>query len=274
MKRIIPAVGLVLGLLSLTTPTWRGGMLCAGPMYKEVDVSNGGTVRGVVRLVGNPSKARQLDITKDADYCGRRKASPRLCVGRKNGVQHAVVSLEGIEQGKMFRPGIKPVLDQRRCNYEPHVMVFPMGEQLEIVNSDPILHNVHAYDEKAESRTIFNIAQPIKGQRTLVKSTRMLKPGAVLTTCDAGHPWMSSYIVVAEHPYYAVTDADGNFTLENVPPGTYRIRMWHEGVEVTNTELENGKVKKYYYEDPYVVVKEVTVPAKGIATVDFDLSLR
>jgi hypothetical protein len=274
MKPIRPAAALVLSLLSIATLTWRGSVLCAGPLYKETEVRDGGTVRGVVRFAGDPSKSPRLDITKDTDYCGRIKVSPRLCVGRKNGVQHAVVFLEGIEQGKKFAPDIKPVLDQRRCNYEPHVTILPMGKQLEIVNSDPILHNVHAYDEQAESKTIFNIAQPIKGQRTMVKSTRMLKPGAVLTTCDAGHPWMSSYIMVAEHPYYAVTGADGNFSLQDVPPGTYKIKMWHEGVKVTRTEVENGKVKKYYYEDPYVVEKEITVPPKGTSMIDFDLSLR
>lgn len=265
---------IVMASLVLAFLAGRGSEACANPLYKETEVKDGGTIRGVVRCIGNALKAPKMDITKDTDYCGRTAVCPPLRLGAKSGVQDAVVYLEGVERGKKFSASSTVVINQRRCNYEPHVTILPMGRELEIVNSDPILHNVHAYDMYGGLKTIFNIAQPVKGQRTPVKSSQSLKPGTIVATCDAGHPWMTSYIVVADHPYYAVTDANGNFALENVPPGTYKIKMWHEGVEITKTEVENGKVKKYYFEDPYITEKEITVPADGNTTVNFELSLR
>jgi hypothetical protein len=145
---------------------------------------------------------------------------------------------------------------------------------MEIVNSDATLHNVHTFMPGQEERTLFNIAQPVKGFKYPVKSQQFQTPGMYPATCDAGHPWMSAYIVVAGHPYYAVTDADGRFTLTNVPPGTYRLKMWHEGVAVTRTAMERGKAKAYTFEAPYEEVQEVTVGPSGNVMVDFSLVLR
>ena len=85
---------------------------------------------------------------------------------------------------------------------------------------------------------------------------------------------MNAYIVVVEHPYYALTKADGSFVLENVPPGQHKLRMWHEGVAVAKIEMENGKPKSYSYEPPYEEEEEVMVSANGYVTVDFPLILR
>ena len=82
------------------------------------------------------------------------------------------------------------------------------------------------------------------------------------------------YIFTASHPYYAVTDRDGHYKLENIPPGKYKIVMWHEGVAVTKKEIENGKVKKYLFEEPYVIANDATVTTSGNTTVNFELKLR
>ena len=142
---------------------------------------------------------------------------------------------------------------------------------MDIVNGDPILHNVHAY---CGMQSTFNIAQPIKGQCTTIKRTQLSKPGPVTLTCDAGHPWMSGFVFVAPHPYYAITDKNGNFRLENVPPGKYTLRMWHEGVAVVDKEIEQEKVKKYIFEVPYEITKEVTVGGGSTVAVDFEFALR
>ncbi len=215
-----------------------------------------------------------MPITKDNDLCGKAKPSPRLILGKNKGVANAIVSLEHIAEGKKWTTSPPQVLDQRTCEYKPHVMVVPFGSPIDIVNSDRVLHNVHAYDLQNELRSIFNIAQPIKGQRTPIKSAQLKTPGLIMATCDAGHPWMSAYIMIAEHPYFALSDADGKFILDKIPPGTYRLKMWHEGVVVTKTDLENGSPKKYHFEEPYETIKEVTVSPNTEATVDFDLVLR
>ena len=253
----------------------RGGESFAQSSYKEVVVQSGGTIRGSVRLACDLPKKMQLAVTKDPNYCGVNKSSPRLRVGKAKGVQDAIVWLEGIPEGKKRNDGDKQlVLDQRKCEYNPHVVLLPLGSALTIVNSDPILHNVHAYDEANDGKTLFNIAQPIKGQRTTVKQTQFKKPGLYVATCDAGHPWMNAYVMVSDHPYYAVTGVNGDFVLDNVPPGTYKLKMWHEGVAVVKTEMENGKPKAYRYESAYDEEREVTVTANGKIDVEFPLTLR
>jgi plastocyanin len=253
----------------------RGGESHAQTHYKEVTVTNGGTIRGSVRLEGEIPGKHQLVVSKDAKFCGVNKSLPRLRIGKAKGVQDAIVWLEGVSEGKRSTSGNKQLsLDQFKCEYKPHVLLLPYGSSLDIVNSDPILHNVHTYDGSEAGKTLFNIAQPIKGQRTTVKQTQFKKPGLYSATCDAGHPWMNAYIMVTEHPYYALTDVNGNFVLENVPPGTYTLKMWHEGVAVVKTEMENGKPKAYHYESPYEELKEVTVSANGKVDVEFPLVLR
>jgi hypothetical protein len=248
--------------------------LIAQSTYKEIDVKDGGTVTGTVRLVGDLPHAVQMDMTKDEKICGKRKPSPRLVVGKDNGVQNAVLCIEGITAGKQRGQAAPPVLGQRKCQYEPHVMLVPLGSPLEILNDDPILHNIHAYAGKDNGRTIFNIAQPVRGQRSTIAAKYLSDRGRVVATCDAGHPWMSAYIILTEHPYYAVTDAKGKYVLRDVPPGSYTLTMWHEGVAVANAIMENGKPKKYNFEEPYESRKEITVAPGGVITVDFDFVLR
>jgi plastocyanin len=248
--------------------------LADGP-YREMTIVHGGTISGTVRLAGEIPQRAQLATMKDDKICGVSKPSLRLRLGRNRGVADAVISLEGITAGKPIPSRITPlVLNQAKCEYEPHITLLQIGSPLTIVNRDPILHNVHVYDGINSGTTLFNIAQPVKGQRSTIKSAQFKRPGYYLATCDAGHPWMSAYVVVTEHPYYAVTDANGNFTLDNVPPGTYKIRMWHEGVFVDGTGTGKGQSKVYTFEEPYEVVGEVTVPERGVARSDFQLVLR
>ncbi len=254
---------------------WGGDAPLSQSAYEEIEVKDGGIIRGTVRLVGDASAVESFEVTKNEEYCGSEKPSPRLTVGPNNGVSNAVVSIEGITRGKAIPRGAPPVLNQRECEYQPHVLILPVGAQLEIVNSDPILHNVHGYMLRgARPRSIFNIAQPNKGQSVLIRARRFRAPELVVATCDAGHPWMSAYIIVAEHPYHAVTDANGEFRLDGVPPGSYRVRLWHEGVAVVETVFEGGKAKKYHFEESYESSQEVVVPPSGEVTVDFELALR
>ena len=249
-------------------------MLCAEKPYKDIKVVDGGTIHGTVHLVGDASKAVEMPITKDEKVCGKKKPSPRLTVGKNGGVQNAVISLMGIDEGKKAEaPKVYP-LNQTKCEYAPHVLILPQGSSMEIVNNDPIMHNVHAYDLLTASKTVFNIAQPIKGQRMPINPKMVKAPGLMLETCDAGHPWMSAYVIIAEHPYYALTDANGKFVLSDVPAGTYTLRMWHEGVAIVTTEMEHGVPKKYSFEDPYEVKKDVTVSPRETVEMDIDLVLR
>jgi plastocyanin len=253
---------------------WGVQSFAAEPAYKSMPVNNGGVISGTVRLEGKAPTGPGLAITKDEAVCGAKSSPARIAVNGNGGVQNAVVSISGITRGKPFAGGKTLVLNQQQCEYVPHVLILPAGDHLEIVNSDPVLHNVHAYDQLKGLKTIFNIAQPIKGQRTPLKKINATAPDVLLATCDAGHPWMSAYIVLADNPYYTLTDASGRFRLDSVPPGEYTVKLWHEGVSIIHTEMENGQPKKYTFEDPYILEQRVTVKAGGTTKADFMLSLR
>lgn len=246
----------------------------AQTVYKEIQVKRGGTITGVVKFVGTLPDLVQFDVTKNPEQCGHKKQFDRLILGKNNGVKNAVICLENITEGKPFPTNVKYTLNQKNCEYIPHVQVVPVGAQLQIVNSDNILHNVHAYTYGEQVRTVCNIAQPIKGQCTTLKQSQLGKTGVVLTTCDAGHPWMTGNLILCEHPYYVVTDNEGRFTMTDVPAGTYKIKMWHEGFRIVSKETENGKIKKYNFEDPYKVVKDVTLSEEEKTNVSFELASR
>jgi len=229
-----------------------------------------GRIRGVVRLKGKAPSPAFEPVTENQNVCGDRVPVSRLALGKENGVQHAFVYLDGVPSADKPRPRESLLVDQKNCQYAPHSLVVAAGSKIDITNSDPILHNVHGHQFTDQGQqTLFNIAQPVRGQRTTVET--LLTPGIVYLTCEAGHPWMSGYVSVANHPYVTVTRDDGDFVIEDVPPGTYRIKMWHEGVAL---KRNIKTLQRYEYEDPYETTQEVTVQANGEAVVNFDLVLR
>jgi hypothetical protein len=248
--------------------------ILAQTTYRKIEVEHGGTITGTVKFVGPIPVDPPFIVTKNVEQCGRTKPFERLILDKGKGIKNAVVYLEDVEAGKPFPTTTTYTINQHHCEYVPHVQVVPMGAHLQIMNSDNILHNVHAYDEDSGLRTVCNIAQPIKGQCTPIKQTQLKGVDILLTTCDAGHPWMSGYVVMCSNPYYVVTDSHGKFALTDVPPGTYKIKMWHEGFIITGVEKENGKIKRYHFEDPYEVVKNVQVPKDGHVHSNFELVSR
>ena len=138
-------------------------------------------------------------------------------VGADQAVESAVVYLVDVAKGKAWpEQGKPPELDNVKCRFEPEVQVIPPG-RLDVVNGDPVLHNTHGYYGK---RTAFNLALPNEGQRIPVELKRA---GTVrVSHCDAQAGWRAGLYVV-DNPYYAVTGADGKFTIKDVPPGDYKL---------------------------------------------------
>ena len=183
--------------------------------YEVSAVSGGGSIEGTVYFRGTVGM-KKIIPTKDEDVCGGLREDPLIMVGADQSVQNAIVYLVDVASGKEW-PAVTaaPVLDNVKCAFEPAVQVIPEGP-LEVVNSDPVLHNTHGY---YGTRTAFNLALPNQGQRI---PTELKRAGEVRVDCDA-HGWMEGWIYVVDNPYYAVTGADGKFTITDVPPGDYTL---------------------------------------------------
>ena len=230
------------------------------PAYEVVTVADGGVVAGVVRFTGPPPKLEPLAVNKNRDVCGDRKDSEALVLGPDLGVRGSVILVEGVARGK--KPGAEIVLDNNRCVFVSHVSAVMAGERARVKNSDAILHNTHGFLGKP---TVFNLALPNRDQMIDI-TKRLTRPGVVRVVCDA-HPHMSAWMIVHDSPYYAVTDARGAFRIDGVPPGTYKVTMWHEGFRPKGLDKDGRPL----YDEPRTVTREITIAPGATATVDFEL---
>jgi len=242
--------------------------------YTVVEVESGASISGTVKWSGPVPKIPHLAITKDPKVCdpaGEKTVDlQRLVIGADSGVANTVVFLKDVTRGKAWDlPASEQTLDQKSCLYVPHIMLVPVGGAMQIKSSDPILHTVHMM-----GAATYNLPFPFQDQFI---SRTMHIAGRVELKCNAGHVWMSAEALVVPHPYYAITDAHGNFTLTNVPPGNYEVVAWHEGWKVVSEEavLDVGSqvmVKRPIYSQPRTWQKPLTLHPVHNATIDFELS--
>ena len=207
------------------------GRIETGNCYEVVTVTNGGTLIGTVQYRGARPPRTVLEISKDQNVCGHtEKVNESLIVGEDRGVQNAVVSLTTIERGKAF-PVTGVTIDQRECRYTPHVVLVPVGGEVSILNTDGILHSIRTH---SSHNPPLNKAQP--KFKKIIKETFPL-PEVIQISCDA-HAWMSGWLIVTAHPYYAVTDPHGRFRLEHIPAGEYEVQVWHESLSEQRQRLK------------------------------------
>jgi plastocyanin len=184
------------------------------------------TVSGTIRYDGPAPERKPLKMSAD-DNCSRQHAgavlSEDVIVGADGGLANVFVAVTGGLEGRVFAPPATPVvLDQKGCVYSPHVFGVMAKQTINLLNSDPTLHNVHAIPDKGDGE--FNVGMPRQGME-IPKSFE--DPGVVRFKCDV-HPWMLSWGVVTTHPFYAVSDAAGRYSIPNLPAGQYTIEAWHE----------------------------------------------
>jgi plastocyanin len=211
--------------------------LPAGAMaqYAGGAVSDGGSISGTVKFKGTAPAPKKLDVSKDKEVCGKTPKVDQSLVVNNGNLANAVITITDIKKGKAV--AVKKVtLDQKGCEYHPHVLAFPAGSTVEILNPDGILHNVHSY---SKVNSPFNIAQP-KFKKTLEQ--KIEKPEAFEVKCDV-HGWMAGWLVATANPYVAVTDNSGNFKLTDVPAGSYTVEVWHEKLG-KNTQKVTVKAKE------------------------------
>ena len=224
-----------------------GASLAVSPSYLLAytggDVKDGGSISGTVKFAGSAPAPKKLEVTKDKEVCAKGDKTDKSLVVHNGNIEYAVVSITDIKTGKKI-DAKKINLDQKDCEYHPHVLAFPVGTPVEINNPDGILHNIHSY---SKANAPFNIAQP-KFKKTV--EVKIEKPEAINVKCDV-HGWMNGWLVATESPYVAVTDNSGNFKLTDVPAGTYNVEVWHETLGKTS--------------------QKVTVKAKEDAKANFEL---
>ena len=204
--------------------------------YVVEPVTAGGRITGRVVFEGTPPAPEPVAITKDRTVCGASKhTSEALVVGDNGGIRDAVVAIESIARGKAFPAGGRPILDQRGCWFVPHVQLLPAGAEIDILNNDGILHNLHTFSERNPA---INVAQP-KFKKRITQSFELVE--RVRVVCDV-HSWMSAWIVVIGHPYHVLSAPDGSFALAEVPPGNYTLTVWHEtlGTQEREVTVEPG----------------------------------
>ena len=251
---------------------------CAAPVsaYEEVTVKDGGTLTGTVTLAGSVPKPKgyNLTIMPDPVYCGRisdgqgwRILQP-FQVGPAGEFREVVVYLEGVDKGKPFDEGGLPQIEAKDCLFVPFTTVVRDDQSVTVVNMDPVMHDLQAYEtSQLGPRVLFNVPLPMNPQHPRNLKERSdaamyhkhmagapskqlvnLSKGRRIFVMQCGfHAYMESWGLAVTNPYFAKTDEQGRFTMTDVPPGTYKLVVWHpyvrSRIEQTVTIGPKGAVK-------------------------------
>lgn len=206
----------------------------------RADAPPAGSVRGTVTLKGTPPKPPDAKFPadlgpKDTAFCRAKTplVPPFYVVDSANHLKDTVVWLEGVAPSGAGATTQRSLVNAD-CRFEPHVQTMTVGDELKVVNRDPVLHNTHPV-YLGDKSTLFNIALPEQGQEVKKK---VKKAGVLKVQCDAGHVWMRAFVHVFEHRFHAVSGADGAFVISDVPPGRYTLKAWHEAAGTQSHEVE------------------------------------
>lgn len=233
--------------------------------YEEFSVSGGGTVIGTVQLEGQVPRPKGYNLTTlpDPFYCGRisdgqgwRILQP-FNVGPAGEFREVVVYLEGVEKGKPFDEGSTPQIEAKDCLFLPFTTVVRDDQSVTVVNMDPVMHDIQAYETShLGARVLFNVPLPMNPQHPRnfkdrsdvalyhkhmagapTKQLVNLSKGRRIFVMQCGfHAYMESWGVAVTNPYFAKTDDQGRFSITDVPPGTYKLVVWHPYIRTVNEQ--------------------------------------
>lgn len=206
------------------------------PTYYKVDTATAGTVTGIIKYEGPKAKPKFIDMSSDPTCANAHKGGKvldeSLLVDKSGDLANAFVYISKGLEGKTFATPTDTVkIDQSGCWFKPRVLGLQAGQTLDIVNSDPVTHNIHPmpHDNREWNHSQGPGDPPM--HRKFTKAEVMIP-----VKCNI-HDWMHAFIGVVDHPYFAVTGDDGTFKLPNLPPGTYTVTAWHENMEPVETSV-------------------------------------
>lgn len=270
---------MMMGTCGMATLAWLG--------VSAPESHAAGSISGAVTFSGAVPANPKMPVAKNVDFCGKEMEIPVLVVNPKSkGVQWTVVYLEKVTGGTLQE---KYELDmgepKMKCDFAQHVLAIGKNKNLSMRNGDPVLHNPHTFNDK--HATQFNVALSEKGQ---VTEKKIRAGGVIRLQCDS-HVHMNGWILSFDHGYFAVTDENGNFKLDNVPPGKYKLVAWHEAwtaknmdevhrsikeadakVKAGQIKLEDAQLERPFFEDEKAVVLTKEIEVKdGEVKVAFEL---
>lgn len=188
-----------------------------------------------------------VENTTDPEDCGETQSLGNIVISPDGqGIKNVIVTLHGVTLPADYQPEPSPLqLDNRNCQFEPHVSVLTTGSRIDAVNSDPIFHSVHLYGFLNRNLALG------PGQSKTIRTVS--RPGYYIVKCDV-HGWMQAYFRVDDHPFHAVSSVDGKFRIENIPPGSYVLEAWHEhfGKQEIEVNVAGNTLSRItlYYGDP------------------------
>jgi len=216
----------------------------AAPAAAATTSAAGGTISGKIKFTGTAPRNPAIDMSEEAACKAKYKTTPteeNVVAGPANALANVFVYVKaGVPAGQTFTAPTTPVvLNQDGCRYHPHVFGIMVNQPLEIKNSDPLLHNIKAIAKKNRP---FNISQPNAGMQT----SRTFNAPEVMVNLECNvHGWMKAFVGVRPDPFFAVSGADGSFTISGLPPGTYTIEAWHEklGTQTATVTIAGTETK-------------------------------
>jgi len=214
------------------------GAAMFGGQLAPATAQGGGTVEVEVKYSGAPV-IEKLKVNKDTQVCGTEATLEKVVVGSNKGLAYAVVS---VPTAKGAAKAVKSEIDQKGCKFVPRVVAMTPGE-IEIKNSDGVLHNIHTYSTANPS---INKAQP---KFKKVMTEKFEKPEIIKVTCDV-HSWMLGWVAVVPTPFFGVSTDSGVVKIDNVPAGKHKVEVWHEtlGQQSKDVEVKAGQATKVSFE--------------------------
>jgi plastocyanin len=243
---LLCALSTVMGCSHSSNPAGSSGSPGPKPSYFQVDAATAGSISGTIHFSGSRPAQKLIDMSNDPACVNLNKGKvydDSLALDAHNGIENAFVYIKSGLEGKTFAPAATPVtIDQRGCWFHPRVIGVQVGQELDIVNSDPVTHNIHPL---AKINHEWNHSQ---GPGDPPMQRRFTKQEIMIPVKCNIHNWMHARIGVVDHPYFAVSKSDGSFVIPNLPPGTYTLGIWHEQLgtqeqQVTVAPHGNAKVK-------------------------------